>query len=257
MTPIYLCSRSRFDIFDPKAKSSTWNSIKGLGKKIYIVVNNDQYLQYKLSAKKHKQAGFEFMTVEPKGLTYKRSKVAEHALKKGYTKLITRDDDLKFFTRASQEKLKMSTKKDMLDMINQVEKDLDTCSQVGLSMRLGNNRYEGDFAEFGRISRFIGYKVEPYNKVEHRMRMMQDFDINLQMLKMGLKSKIWYRWAHDDRTNAKGGCSDYRTVKSQGECAEELARLHPDVVQVVQKNNLGAYGKRKDVRVQWKKAKKG
>jgi hypothetical protein len=92
-----------------------------------------------------------------------------------------------------------------------------------------------------------------------RVKVMEDFDVNLQLLKKGRPSKISYYYAQGQgSSNAAGGCSEWRTMEVQSQGAERLKALHPDVVEVVEKETKTAWGgaTRKDVKVQWKKAYK-
>jgi hypothetical protein len=135
-------------------------------------------------------------------------------------------------------------------------------AHVGISAREGNNRQGTGgplalFEENTRILRVHAFWTEIYNSVEHgRLEFMEDFDVTLQLLEKGYKNANLFYWSQDQRqTQANGGC-DYRTHASHEEAAATLQKLHPQVVTLRQKENKtgGAFGKRTEVTIQWKKA---
>jgi hypothetical protein len=90
-----------------------------------------------------------------------------------------------------------------------------------------------------------------------RLPVMEDFDVALQLLRKGYPSLTLNNWVQDQSTsNAPGGCSTYRSLEVQAKGAKGLARLHPNVVKLVEKTTKGAWGggTRTDVQVAWKKA---
>jgi len=108
--------------------------------------------------------------------------------------------------------------------------------------------------------RVLAYNLDFFDGIElGRVKVMEDFDVNLQLLKKGLPSKISYYYAQGQgSSNAAGGCSEWRTLEVQSQGAERLKELHPEVVEVVEKETKTAWGggTRKDVKVQWKRALK-
>jgi hypothetical protein len=117
-----------------------------------------------------------------------------------------------------------------------------------------------------RMLRALAYHVPTLKRrgVEFRMKVMEDFDVTLQLLKAGVPAMIYSYMVQDQRaTNAAGGCSTYRTLAVQTAAAHELAKRHPDCVQVVEKSVKEGSGAWKgigttriDVRVAWAKAAK-
>ena len=94
--------------------------------------------------------------------------------------------------------------------------------------------------------------------VKFRVPVMEDFDVQLQLLKLGHEC-FQYNWLTQEQygSNADGGCSTYRTDDVQRKAAEQLAKLHPDCVTVVQKKQKGngtMWGDRTDVKVNWRRA---
>jgi hypothetical protein len=96
-----------------------------------------------------------------------------------------------------------------------------------------------------------------------RLKVMEDFDFTLTLLENGGRNAVTldYVW-NQTGSNQPGGCSDYRTAEVQAKAAKELAKLHPGVVKVVEKEVIGktSWGgmkTRTDVRIQWRKAYTG
>ena len=135
---------------------------------------------------------------------------------------------------------------------------LDDYAHVGVSAREGNNRVEKLAVENTRYMRVLGYNLDKFDGVElGRVEVMEDFDINLQLLRQGKPSKVSYYYAQGQKSsNAAGGCSEWRTIDVHNAGAERLHSLHPEFVKVVEKETKTAWDglARKDVNVQWKRA---
>lgn len=96
--------------------------------------------------------------------------------------------------------------------------------------------------------------------VRFRVPVMEDFDVQLQMLKKGHEC-FQYNWLVQEQrgSNVDGGCSTYRTHQVQEAAARELARLHPGIVTVVERKLKVGWGNgmgdtRVDVKVNWRRA---
>jgi len=177
-------------------------------------------------------------------------------------KIVMLDDDLRFYIRKKHNDwhLRYLEGEEYPAMFGLIDKWLDDYAHVGISAREGNNRVEHLSVENTRYMRVLAYNLDHFDGVEvGRVKVMEDFDINLQLLKKGLPSKVSYYYAQGQgSSNAAGGCSEWRTLDVQSEGAERLKELHPDVVSVVEKETKTAWGGaiRKDVKVQWKQAYK-
>ena len=177
-------------------------------------------------------------------------------------KIVMLDDDLRFYIRKKHNDwhLRYLEGEEYPAMFGLIDKWLDDYAHVGVSAREGNNRVEHLSVENTRYMRVLAYNLDHFDGVEvGRVKVMEDFDINLQLLKKGLPSKVSYYYAQGQgSSNAAGGCSEWRTLDVQSEGAERLKELHPDVVSVVEKETKTAWGGaiRKDVKVQWKQAYK-
>jgi hypothetical protein len=172
------------------------------------------------------------------------------------------DDDLRFYIRKATNDwhLRYLEAEEYPALFGLLDKWLDDYAHCGISAREGNNRVEHLSVESTRYMRVLAYNLDFFDGIElGRVKVMEDFDINLQLLKKGLPSKISYYYAQGQgSSNAAGGCSEWRTLEVQSQGAERLKELHPEVVEVVEKETKTAWGggTRKDVKVQWKRALK-
>ena len=73
--------------------------------------------------------------------------------------------------------------------------------------------------------------------------VMEDYHFALKMLSLGIPWLVHTGFVVGDRgTNAKGGCSEFRTPELQTRCALRLASEFPDWVRTYQKNGpMGTY----------------
>jgi len=121
-----------------------------------------------------------------------------------------------------------------------------------------NNRAALDFNT--RQLRALAYDRDLLKRegIKFRVPVMEDFDVQLQLLKRGHECFQLNRLVQEQRgSNEEGGCSTYRTDDVQRKAAEQLAKLHPDCVTVVtkqQKGNGTMWGTRTDVKVNWRRA---
>jgi hypothetical protein len=174
------------------------------------------------------------------------------------------DDDVSFFTRKGDDtvKLRKSEAADVAEMLQAVEDALDDYGHVGISARGGNNNAgEGPKPhrqDNTRTIRALAYRTEDFLGVEHgRVVVMEDFDVNLQLLRKGIPNTCLHYWATDQSgTQTAGGCSDYRDHANHEESAHKLAELHAGFVRTRLKQNKtgGEFGTRTEVTISWKKA---
>jgi hypothetical protein len=179
-----------------------------------------------------------------------------------FDKILMLDDDLHFITRRHDDptKFKEATPSEIIRAFKEAENMLDKYAHIGFCAREGGNRNTEKYTENTRLLRALGYntKILREHKVRfNRVPVMEDFDVALQLLRLGFRSLLinWFgqgQW----NSNAPGGCSTYRTPELQAEGANKLKELHPEFVRVVEKETKTAWGwgKRTDVTVYWKKA---
>ena len=174
------------------------------------------------------------------------------------------DDDLRFYIRKSPTDwhLRYLEPDEYPAMFGLLDEWLDQgYAHVGVSAREGNNRVEDLSVENTRYMRVLAYNLNEFpDDVEWgRSRVMEDFDIALQLLRKGKACKVSFYYAQGQKSsNADGGCSEWRTIDVHNEGAERLHSLHPTCVKVVEKQTKTAWNglPRKDVIIGWKKAYK-
>jgi len=175
------------------------------------------------------------------------------------------DDDVRFVRRKQEDATSLvpCTKQDVDEMWAHVHWFLHHYAHVGVSARQGNNNMgvgsrKSLFDENTRTLRVLCYRTEEFLSVEHgRGEVMEDFDVNLQLIRKGHKNANLGWWSQDQKmTNAPGGCSTYRSHEVHERSARRLAELHHPYVQLRQKQNKtgGEFGSRTEVTIFWKKA---
>lgn len=247
---IYVPSLSRFE------RSTTLERLEGNWDKdkTYLVVREDQFKDYKPLAKKHKVT---LLPCPVKGIANTRLFCGRHAK----DTFIMFDDDLRFNVRYRDSvRLYVSTDEEVVKMLNMCAKKLKTYAHVAVSARFGNNSLQWPYVENSRPLRALGYQKKPFLSCEHgRVTVMEDFDVTLQLMKKGYKNCIITCYAQgQEKTQAKGGCSDYRTHQVQEESAKLLQKFHPECVNLIQTNktSMGEFGQRTDVKIYWQRAYK-
>lgn len=177
------------------------------------------------------------------------------------------DDDFTFFRRIDpfEQSLRKMEEADWDDLFQLIEYVFE-CNQnlyaVGVSMRQGNNRLDPEGADNTRLNGCIVYRRSLFTGtdiVHDRVNPMNDFDINLQLLRLGYDNHLISEFCYNQGgTNSPGGSSDYRTLETQSIAAHRLAELHPGFVKIRQKvNKTGdpSLRERTEVTVYWKKAR--
>lgn len=200
-----------------------------------------------------------------RGIARTRHFIGQFASRRGEESFAMCDDDVRFVRRESSERTNLipCDVKDVEDMWDCVETFLRSgYGHVGVSARQGNNRlptggYDAH-AQNTRTLRVLCYRTQDFLSVEHgRVDVMEDFDVNLQLLRAGIPNANLAHWSQDQKmTNAPGGCSTYRDHEVHEKSARRLAELHPGFVALRQKQNKtgGSFGTRTEVTIYWKKA---
>lgn len=129
---------------------------------------------------------------------------------------------------------------------------------VGMSSRMGNQREFGTWADNTRIMHCVGVDRAVYlgDRLNFgQVKTREDFNIALHMLRRGYQNSVYFDvCVNPGSYGAPGGASDQRTLETSNADAEELARIHPGLVRVVEKDYKGH--PRKEVVCAWKKAAK-
>lgn len=245
---VFVPSRSRFE------RSLTLEVLKDKWPRVALVVPTKQMQQYIPLARRMEVTLMGCPLNGIAGTRYWIGQKAEH-------KFLMLDDDLRFYRRASFEdvQLHMPNKHDIPNMLTLVSRLLDDFAHVAISARGGNNQLKGfPFVTNKRPLRALAYRKHEFLKAKHgRVQIMEDFDVTLQLIAMGYQNAVIVQYAQDQPvTQAPGGCSDYRTHELHEKYVRLMARLHPGIVKLRQKENKtgGEFGSRLEATIYWEKA---
>jgi hypothetical protein len=174
------------------------------------------------------------------------------------------DDDLYFLRRVAPTDIRQRSSpgvQDAMDMFERIEKYLNEgYAHGGISIRAGNNRIPGVYAENTRVMDIHFYDARTF--VEERINLaetpvMGDFHATLSLLELGYPNVLDAEFMSGQQDHTPGGCSRYRTVEMLRETAEKMARIHAPFVKVrykTVKNSLAPQATLPDVTVYWKKS---
>ncbi len=177
--------------------------------------------------------------------------------------IVMMDDDLRFAERqyagpdgVDGFKLVPATSESISRSLTELDDMLrDDYVHAGFSARQGNNRLESGWLQTRRMMYVLGYQpaiVREYCELG-RIETREDFDYTLQLFRAGFNNVVSSEICVDQSYNARGGCSLQRTMEASNGDAVKLARLHPGLVKVVDKEYKTSIP-RKEVIVQWKAA---
>lgn len=260
---IYIPSRGRFDerlLRSPAAQLPD-------SADVVWVVGHDEAPHYVSQLALFRVPGRVVPCSEQPNISAVRHWIGRHAALEGHDRFCMMDDDIGFLVRRSPDtwQLRATTPAESMDMVRWLERALDTCDHAGISAREGNNRAgEGTVETLvdrdTRMMRVLAYRTDRFLDMVHgRVRVMEDFDISLQLLRSGGSNAVSFWWAQGQRmTNEDGGCSVWRTREVHEESARRLAELHPGLVRLRQKQNktdADGLGTRLEVTISWKRAR--
>jgi hypothetical protein len=244
---IYILSSGRAD------RQITWNAMPRMVQdQTKIVVPWDERADYS-----------NYPVLTHKDIIRDVTRTRQWLIERAKHKICMFDDDLSFATRIPRDptKFKPMSMEEFVAMMDSIEAKLRSYAHVGVSGREGANRRVEDILYIGRMVRVLAYDARVMKKLGiriDRLKLMADFDVTLQFLRAGYGNAI-INWAVQNQagSNARGGCSAYRTPEMQRLDAIALQKLHPDFVTLVHKEIKSKdpmWQNRLDVRVQWKKA---
>lgn len=178
-------------------------------------------------------------------------------------KVVMMDDDLRFAYRAGAgTALTNACGTPMLALYRWLSDALNTSAHATISPRQGNNQHDDLLSYVGgarSVLAFRGDVLKRHSVRFDRVPSKSDYDATLQLLRLGYRNAISWRYCHDQigGPTLPGGCTETRTADIHRLASESLHGLHPSFVKVVVKEkpewtNTG--GKRHDVVVSWKKA---
>lgn len=174
-------------------------------------------------------------------------------------KLVLLDDDLTFSYRnvPGDWHLKVATRGQVEELFAAIEAALGNYAHVGVSPREGQNTFPDEPVQNTRYMRVLAYNAHmiPSDVEFGRVDGMSDFDVNLQLLRRGLPSLVFTRWAQGHKsTQAPGGMATQRSLESHSREIDKMLEWHGDFVTAYQKSDKGPMGNRREVRIQWKRA---
>lgn len=161
----------------------------------------------------------------------------------GYIHVVV-DDDLGIRRRTKNGQIRACTYEDVLDLFRTIVKCVKDMGYFhgGISAcQVHNAALESTptaLLENTRCGGFAFYVPEVLRK--HKIDYTQaneaeDMHAQLTLLKKGVKNVQLWEWCYDQKTQAKGGCSTYRTVESVRQAALNLQKLHPDCIKLTEK----------------------
>jgi hypothetical protein len=246
-----------------RLKQKTWKMLHaaGLGPITYFVCEPEDAAR--LRQQRASLPDAQFMECGVQGIHRVRQWIVDNC-QSPYVMML--DDDMEFFRRKGDGDwhLKKCNSVDLRHMLLEVRTllSIDGYPLVGISARQGNNRQEANVVFNTRMNNAYAMDVEilRHHGIRwDRLPLMEDFDVTLQLLRLGYDNAVLYEyaWNQNGGSNAQGGCSGYRTNAMQTMCAEKLKELHPEFVRIVTKKAKAGWKgmeERKDVVIQWKKA---
>jgi hypothetical protein len=249
---VFVVSRSRFE------RSDTLEDLGNSSKRARLVVPKGQLPQYKDLASRY---DCELIGCPVDGIALTRQycgKIADN------DKFVMFDDDLRFYKRIHPEDWRLRYLPDLnlkaSLMLLDIERTLDDYAHCSISAREGNNRLPYEGVECSRPLRVLAYRKDEFVDLEHgRVKIMEDFDVTLQLLRRGFPNMVIAKWAQGQKqTQMEGGCSDYRTLELHEKNVKIFAQLHDGYVKLRQKNNKsgGEFGVRLEATIYWQKAYK-
>lgn len=216
------------------------------------------------------ETGCKIVIAPSKTIAQKRKWIIEHW--GPGKKILMLDDDLRFCRRDYTKTptfIAGCTHKDIDFMMRLIQKKLETFAHVGVCTRQGNNNLEAQQRKSHgfttpkelrwwpnyRMIYALGYNTSvlldrcKLGRIEHR----EDMDYCMQLLRQGYENRVLAEFTVDQLYNSKGGASVDRKVEESNDDADKLAKLHPDLVKVVDKQYKISMP-RKEVVCYWKKA---
>lgn len=260
---IYVTSSFRHD-----SMSTFANLAPAILERVIVVVPKGQYAAYLPYCE---AAGVQLQAA-PNGMLYISPK-RQWCLEQCPTKYVCiMDDDLSFFMRDDNLKLRKATIEDSEIIFSEALWHLKHSNKylVGISARGGNHLYPKDWEDTFRMHRIWFLNIEPFRKLHINLApypefLMQDVHLILTYLENGYNNRVLYKYAQDDKgSNSPGGCSTFRNAATLERAAKWMSAHHPKAVRLKSKETVTGWdgmnelanGKKQrvDINVSWKKA---
>ena len=239
-------------------KQSTYNRLPDvLKKKTFIVCPTEEVYA-------HEDLGRQVIACDKIGIGPTRDYIVDWAANKDIKYIVMLDDDVVLQRRRHDFRItNVKTEEEYLAAFEWLGKTLEIVAHCGWGTRFLGYATQGKETSPGRMMYCLAYDVDVVKKLGASFSKgapwdgtMEDFYMTLQLLQAGYPNVVSLEWrASPGPSNAKGGCSTWRTTKCQNESAERLARLYPNLVTVRHKKNWDGMGEGMlDVRIAWRKA---
>lgn len=203
------------------------------------------------------------------GIAPTRQFILDHAAKNGVDVVLMLDDDLPTWCQREPDPVPATgedAKYHKADL-KEIERGLADFAKImksyahgSIGHRLFCQRHPELYYN-SRMLRALAYNVPMVRQAgaKFRLKVMEDFDMQLQLMTQGFENVVYNRLVQDQYgNNVEGGCAAYRTAEVQAAAAHELARLWPDFVTVTTrapKREWGGMGaERTDVKLNWRRA---
>jgi hypothetical protein len=267
--PIFIPSMDRAGALF--GKISTLTQIRKIKNDVFLVVPPDQAVRYRNALFNNSRQEVQVLECPEKGIAKVRHWIGLLCKKKKWDKFAMFDDDLNFAVRKGPDSnaLRPQEHKDVVEMLAWIESALDEYAHVGISPRDAAKTTRVESGEKPltllnkRTLRTLCYRTKDFLSVEHgRVQVMEDFDVNLQLIRSGRPNIQTYWWTNDQRqTGSPGGCASYRSHEVHEASAKKLAEMHAPFVTLREKENKAqvvkeakAFQKRTEVTIYWEKA---
>lgn len=211
-----------------------------------------------------------FLITPPKvdGIAATRQFILDHADKNGVDIALMLDDDLPTWCQREPDPVPATgedAKYHKADL-SEIERGLADFAKImkkyahgSIGHRLFCQRHPELYYN-SRMLRALAYNVPMVKAAggKFRLRVMEDFDMQLQLMTQGYENVVYNRLVQDQYgNNVDGGCAAYRTAEVQAQAAHDLAKHWPDFVTVTTrapKREWGGMAERTDVKLNWRKA---
>lgn len=180
----------------------------------------------------------------------------------GLDECVIMDDDLKMAYRPTLENIYTPLNEErwyeFIDRLSEVSCDIPIMSGIA---RQFSQEKKKEYADNARVNQLYALHLPTFRQhPELRfarysgMKFMTDYFFVLSSLQAGIRNRVWNRFTRDDVPDAKGGCSEFRTVEEHSASAVQLCKHFPGLVTLRQKTNWGDV--RIGVTIRWSKAYK-
>jgi hypothetical protein len=223
-----------FDIVIPSRsraynQKTIHNLSEELWEKITVVVPHTQYTEYKRTLPSDITT-IPFEEVDSAG--EKRDFILNM---KETGKIFLLDDDLTFYCRTLDgKKFPQATKAETKSMMYEISRYLDTYAMVGVTDKFMSQTKPREHMECQRCNQVLCINRDllpkPWPKFE--MAVGEEHHFHLQLLTQGYKTTVLTEWSKSDKTDAPGGCSEWRNAQNIGETFRKLEGLWPGIITI-------------------------